>query len=329
MKVTVRRFALAAALTCLALASALSGAQTTYPSGPVKIIVALAPGASNDSVARFVAQGLTQRLKQPFVVENVVGAGGTIAANRVAKAVPDGYTLLLGNTSLLAIQPTLMPGLPYDARTAFDTVTIIGEVPTVLVVGAGLPVKNIAEFVAYAKAHPGKLSYASPGNGSPFHLAGELFKLQTSTDLVHSAYKGVAPALTDVASGQVSAMFANLPDVMPFVTAGRLRILAVTSAQRLPQLPNLPTMKEAGFVGAESQSFFVITTPKGTPAAITDKLNSEIEAMFAQPEYTARLATLGAHHVSGDTKFAARYVEKEAARWANIVKSSGMKMEAQ
>jgi tripartite-type tricarboxylate transporter receptor subunit TctC len=304
--------------------SALSPAWAQdYPVQPVRIVVSVAPGGTNDIVARLIGQALSERMKQSFVIENRTGADGTIAAAAVARATPDGYTLLLGNTSLLAIQPSLFTKLPYDTKRDFAPVSIIAESPSVLVANAALPVHTLQEFITYAKARPGKLAYGSPGSGSPFHLAGELFKTQAGIDMIHVPYRGAAPALTDLLGGQVQAMFDNVPHVMEYIRSGKLRALAVTTSERLPELPDVPTMAQAGFPGAESRSFFALVAPAGTPAPVLSALASALSQSLADAEMKSKLAELGANPIGGTPAQAKRYLEQESTRWAKAVDASG------
>jgi tripartite-type tricarboxylate transporter receptor subunit TctC len=314
-----------AALAAAAFACA-SPAQD-YPSRSVRIVVPIAAGATNDIVARLLAGGLSQELKQPFVVENRPGGAQIAGSAYVAKAPPDGYTLLLGNTSILAIHKSLFRTLPYDPLTDFVPVSVVAESPSVLVVNSSVPAKNLKELIAYAKANPGKLNYGSPGNGTPFHLSMELFKRQTGTDLVHVPFNGAAPALTALLGNQVQTLFDNTPNVLPHIKSGELRALVVTSPKRLDVLPQIPTLAEEGFQGAESQSFFAIVAPKETPAPVVKTLNAALVKVLQRQDVRSRLAELGAIPLGNSPEQAGAYVNAQAARWAKVVKESGAKVD--
>lgn len=316
------------ALACAVLASVAGTVLAQdYPARSVRIVVPFAAGATNDIVARLVAHKLSEQTRQPFVVENRVGGNGIIGAEFVAKSPPDGYTLLLGNTSSLAIQISLFAKLPYHPQRDFDVAAIVAESPTVLVIHPSVPARTVEEFVAHAKANPGRLNYASPGNGTPFHLAMELFKTQTGTQLVHVPYKGAAPAVADLLTGQVQAIFDNTPNILPHVRSGKLRALAAASTARLAVLPDVPTMGEAGLRGVEATSFFAIVAPKGTPPRIIGFLNSEIGRAVRESDVRQKLAEFGAEPVGNTPQQSTDYVAREIARWAQVVKASGAKVD--
>lgn len=317
------RIAIAAAM----LATALLAHAQDYPARPVRIVVPIAAGATNDIVARLLAAKLSEELKANFIVENRPGGAQIVGSDHVAKAQPDGYTLLLGNTSILAIHASLFPKLPYNPQEDFVPVSIVAESPTVLVVHPQVPARTLHEFVEYAKANAGRINYASPGNGTPFHLAMELFKRQTGTDLVHVPFNGAQPAVTALLANQVQALFDNTPNVLPHIKAGKLRALAATSPKRLNILPDVPTMAEAGFAGAESQSFFAIVAPKGTPEAVVRKLNAGLVKVLAAPDVRQRLADLGAIALGNSPEEAKAYIAHESARWAKVVKESGARVD--
>jgi tripartite-type tricarboxylate transporter receptor subunit TctC len=298
-----------------------------YPTRAVKIVVPIAAGATNDIVARLIAQKLQDELKQPFVVENRPGGAQIMGSEVVARSAPDGYTLLLGNTSILAIQQSLFPKLPYHPQRDFEPVSIVAESPSVLVVHPSIPAATMKEFVAYAKANPGKMNYGSPGNGTPFHLSMELLKTQTGTNLVHVPFNGAQPAVAALLGNQVQTLFDNTPNILPHIKAGKIRALAVTSPQRLAVLPDVPTMAEAGFKGAESQSFFAIVAPKGTPASAVNRLHGALAKSLHAPEVRQRLAELGAEPLGNSPKEAAAYIEEQAAKWAKVVKVSGARVD--
>jgi tripartite-type tricarboxylate transporter receptor subunit TctC len=297
----------------------------TYPERPVRVVVSYSAGATNDIVARAVAQRLSVAFKQNFFVENRVGGNGTIGTGFVAKEPADGYNLLLGNTSILAIHPTLFSSLPYDPVKDFQAVSILAESPTVLVVNASVPVRTVKELVAYSKANPKLVAYGSPGTGTPFHLSGELFNSQTGTTMLHVPYKGAAPAVVDLLGGQIQVMFDNLPNVLNHIRSGKLRALAVTSDARLSQLPDVPTMAEAGFAGAESSSFFAFVVAKGTPANIVQTLSAKIAEVMREPAIKSQLSDLGAIPVGNTPAQATQYVNEQVLKWTKVVKASGAK----
>jgi len=322
---TSMRIRLWLALAALLAAAPFASAQE-YPARTVRIVVPFAAGATNDIVARLFAQKLSEQTKQPFIVENRTGGSGIPGTDFVAKSAPDGYTLLLGNTALLGIHISLYSKLPYDPRD-FAPVSVLAISPSVLVVHASVPARSVSELVALAKANPGKLNYASPGNGTPFHLSAELFKTQTGTNIVHVPYKGAAPALVDLLSGQVQLMFDNIPSVLPHIRSGKVRAIATTGAKRLALLPDVPTLAEAGFRNAESVSWFAIVAPKGTPREIVARLHAEIVKAESQPEVRQRLYELGAEPVGSSPEETAAHIRAEIAKWGKVIKESGAKVD--
>jgi tripartite-type tricarboxylate transporter receptor subunit TctC len=312
-------------VTALCLGLAQWALAQDYPSRPVKIVVAYTPGAENDIIARLAAQSLSQQLKQPFVVENRPGASGVIGADFVAKSAPDGYTLLLGNTTLLAILTNLDAKLPYQPQRDFEAVSIIATIPTVLVVNASLPVNSLAELMAYAKAKPGSLNYASPGTGTPMHLIAELFSAQAGVKMAHVPYKGAAPAIADLIAGQVQMMFPNVPSVVQHLKSGKLKALATPNATRLAVLPDVPTLAEAGIRDIEQSSWFAIVAPKGTPKAIVNLLGAEIASAVNKPEMRQKLQDLGAEPRVSVPDETAAHMAREIAIWGKAVKASGIR----
>lgn len=308
------------------IAGSQAGAQT-YPSRAITMVVPFPAGGTTDILGRFVGQGLSAAWGQPVVIENRGGAGGNIGAAAVAKAAPDGYTLLVGTVGTHAINASLYSKMPYDTVKDFIPVTLIASVPNMLVVTPSLPVNSVAELVAYAKANPGKLNMASSGNGTSIHLSGELFKVMTGVDMVHVPYKGSAPALNDLMAGQVQLMFDNMPSALPQVKGGTLKALAVTTATRSPAMPDLPTVAEAGVPGFEASSWFGVFAPAGTPKEIVDKLQAEIARILKTPEMTERLAQQGAVAVGNTSEEFAAYVQAELTKWAGVVKASGAKVD--
>jgi len=304
-----------------------SGIAQDYPARTVKLIVPFAAGAANDIIARLFAQKLSDQLKQSFVVENRPGGAGIPGAEYVARSAADGYTLLMGNTTLLAIQVSLYAKLPYDTQRDFAPVSILAISPSVLVVHPSVAARSVEELVALAKANPGKLNYASAGNGTPFHLSGELFKAQTGTNFVHVPYKGNAPALVDLLAGQVQLLFANPVDVVAHISSGKLRPIASTGAKRIPLLPEVPTMAEAGFRNAESVSFFAIVAPTGTPKEAMTALHTEIVRAENQPDVRQRLYDLGCDPVGNTPEESKVFIRREIAKWAKVIKESGARVD--
>jgi tripartite-type tricarboxylate transporter receptor subunit TctC len=309
---------------CVLLACGAAVAQT-YPSKPIRIIVPFTPGGSTDIFARSLGQKLSQAWGQPVIVENRPGAGGSIGAELVAKAPPDGYTLLMGHIGTLAVNPTFYPKLPYAAVKSFAPVALIASVPNVLVVHPSLPANNVTELIALAKTKPGQLNYSSGGNGSAAHLAMEYFKLQTGTDIVHVPYKGTAPAVTDVIACQVSMTMTGAPAVMPHVQSGKLRALGVSSPQRLAAFPQLPPIAEVGVKGFDATQWYGVVAPAKTPADIVKKLNGEIRTIMQSPEMEERLRSEGAIATVSTPEEFGKMIASEIERWGKVIKSAGMK----
>ena len=303
----------------------LSWAQgTAYPARPVRMVVPFPPGGPTDVLARIVATKLGERLGQAFAIDNKAGSSGMMGSADVAKAAPDGYTLL-GNASIHVINPSLYPKIPFDALNDFTPVTQLAHVPLILVVNNDLPVKSVKELIAYAKAHPGRLNFASSGNAAAPHLAGESFKLATGVDMQHVPYKGSAPALTDLIGGQVQLMFDSMPSAMPFVKAGKLRPLAVTTAKRSLAVPELATVAEAGVPGYDISTWYGLWGPKGLPKELAEKLASEVARILKLPDVKERYAALGAEPVGNTPDEFAAYCKSEWLKWAKVVKDSGAK----
>lgn len=316
------------AFVALVFAAVAGGALAdVYPSKPVRIVVPFPAGGTTDILAREVAQRLTQTLGQSFVVDNRPGAGGNIGAELVAKSPADGYTFLMGTVGTHAINASLYAKMPYDHVRDFAPVILVAGVPNVLEVNPAVPVSSVQELIAYAKANPGKLNFASSGSGTSIHLAGELFKVMTGVSMSHVPYKGSAPALADLAGGQVQLMFDNLPSSLQLIKAGKLRPLAVTSAQRSAALPDLPTVAEAGLPGFEATSWFGLLAPAGTPPEVIAKVNAEVAKWLASPEAKDKLASQGAIPAGGSSDDFARHIAAETAKWQKVVKASGAKVE--
>lgn len=311
-------------LSALALTTMTSNVLAqSYPAKPIRFVVPYPPGGASDVTARIIGQKLTEAWGQPVVIENRPGANGNIAAEQVAKAPADGYTMLMGNVGPNAISPGLYPNLPYDAVASFAPVTLTTTVPIVLLVAPSLPVKNIKELIAYAKANPNKLNFASAGNGSSNHLTGELFKSTAGIDIVHVPYKGDAPALTDLMGGQVSMMFTTIVAALPHIKSGRLQAMAIASAKRIAAMPNLPTVAESGVPGFDSSSWGGILLPAGTPKEIIAKMHDTVVAILAMPDVKVRLSGLGAEVVGNTPEEFGSYIKSETAKWGKVIKTSG------
>jgi tripartite-type tricarboxylate transporter receptor subunit TctC len=318
------------AFLCLTAAVALTAGTPrawaqAYPSRPVRWIVGFTPGGGNDIVARLMGQWLQERLGQPFVIENRPGAASNIAADAVANAPADGYTLLLANFSNGA-NATLYKNLRFDFIRDFAPVAGIVRVPNVILVNQSVPASTVPEFIAYAKAHPGKLTMASAGVGSTGHLAQELFKMLTGVDLVHVPYRGNGPALTDLLGGQVQALIASLPSAIEYIKAGKVRGLAVTTAARADMMPDLPAAAE--FVpGYEVSSWYGIAAPRKTPAEVVATLNREVNAGLADPKLKARLAEQGGMAMPGTPADFAKLIAEETEKWAKVIRAADIKAE--
>jgi tripartite-type tricarboxylate transporter receptor subunit TctC len=306
---------------CMPLAVAAQGA---YPSKPIRMIVPYPPGGPTDVLGRIVAQKLSESLGQQVVVENRPGASGMIGSEVVAKAAPDGYTLLT-NASIHVINPSLYPKMNFDALRDFTPISLIAQVPLILVVNPGLPVKSVPELIALAKAQPNRLNFGSSGNAAAPHLAGESFKIATGVQMQHVPYKGSAPALTDLIGGQVQLIFDSMPSAMPHVKSGRVRALAVTTAKRSPTVPDLPTIAESGVPGFDISTWYGVWAPAGTPKDIVNKIAAEIAKALHQPAVRERLAALGAEPVGNTPEEFAAYCQSELAKWSKIVRESGAK----
>ena len=319
-----RRFALAA-LLIVALGSAASAQP--YPARPIKLIVPFPPGGPVDVAARIVAQHLPRTLGQTVIVENRAGAAGALGAKAVAGAEPDGYTLLCGNISTLVVVPVVTDRRDYDPAKAFTPIAKISQNHEVLVVHPTFPARSVAELVAHAKANPGKLNFGSAGHGNATHLAAELFKLKTGTDIVHVPYKGAAEAVTGVLSGQVQMFFGDIAGVLPLMQEGKLRALAVSSTSRNALVPELPTMIESGVPDYVVLTYVGVVAPAGTPAAIVDKLNAAINASLLAPEVAAAFARLGAELGPASPQDFAAFLADETRKWTQVAKAANIKIE--
>lgn len=297
-------------------------AQPQFPNKPIKIVVPFPPGGAVDNLARVVGTKLTEALGQPTVVDNRPGAGGSIGSEVVAKSPGDGYTLLMGSTSSLSVVPNLQK-VPYDAIRDFSPITLVAFVPHVLVINAQTPANNLQEFIALAKSKPGQLNFASVGNGTPHHIAGEMFKQMAGVNLVHVPYKGTAPALTDLVAGHVTMMSVELASALPFIKSGKLKALGVATPQRVSLAPDLPTVSEAGVPGFEVTSWYGVVGPAGIPPDVSKLLASTISKAVASPDVKEKLAGMGAFPVGGTPDEFGTFMKKEYAKWAKAIKDSG------
>jgi tripartite-type tricarboxylate transporter receptor subunit TctC len=315
---------LAAGVAALPVVSRIARAQT-YPARPVRLIAGFPPGGGVDINARLIGQSLSERLGQPFVIENRPGAGSNMGTEAVVHAPADGYTLLLA-TVPNAVNATLYEKLNFSFIRDITPVATISRVPNIMVVHPSFPAKTVSEFIAYTKANPRKVNMASDGNGASGHVVGELFKMMAGVDLLHVPYRGAAPALTDLMGAQVQVMFPTMPASIEYVRAGKLRALAITTATRSDSLPDVPAVGE--FVqGYETSTWYGVGAPKNTPAEIVEKLNKEINAALADPKLKARLANLGAEPMSMTPAEFAKFVFEETEKWGKVVKFAGIKAE--
>jgi tripartite-type tricarboxylate transporter receptor subunit TctC len=322
MRLRIRPLLLAAALA-LPLSCALA---QTYPSRPVRLIVPFAPGGFTDVVARILGQKLSEAMGQQFVIENKAGAGSTIGSDLVAKSPPDGYTLLMVSSTHV-ISPWIYKSLPYDPIKSFTVVTKLVDSPYVLLVNPKVPARNVQEFVALAKAAPDTIHYASSGNGSAQHLMGGLFVAMTGAPLKHVPYRGSSGAATDLVAGVVESSFAGVPNALAQVPQGRLKALAVTTAKRIPQLPDVPTLQEAGVPGYEASVWLALLAPAGTPPEIVSRLNTEVARLMNSPETRKALFDAGVEPTPSTPQAMSDYMVQELARWGKVVKDTGIKLE--
>lgn len=315
-----------AGLAVLAVISSTAFSQT-YPVRPIRMIVPFPAGGGSDTMGRVVGQKLGAPLGQQIVVENRPGAGGSIGAEMVAKAAPDGYTLLLGSTSEIAQYPNVNPRIAYNPQRDFAPISLVGNVPLVLVAHPSLPAKTVKELVALAKSRPGEINFSSAGNGSTTHLAVELLVLTTGIRMAHVPYKGSAPAVTDLVAGNVQIGIPTMPAALPFVKAGRLNALAVSTAKRSPAMPHVPSMQEAGVDRYDTALWTGILAPSGTPNAILLRLHNEIAKLIRLPDVEEALAKQGAEPASSTPEQFSTYIKSEFAKWAKVVKESGVRFD--
>jgi tripartite-type tricarboxylate transporter receptor subunit TctC len=310
-----------------ALAQASSEAAPTYPLRTVKLVVPFAAGGSTDALARLVAQMLSERLGQQFIVENVGGAGGTIGAAQAARAAPDGYTLLAATPGPITINPAIQAKIPYDPLRDFAPIALVGDSPAVVIVKKGSPIATLADLVALAKSKPEGVTFGSAGHGSFAHLSAELFKSLAGIKLTNVAYRGTGPAITDLLGGRIDVMFENYVSVQGFLSSGEIKALAVGSAHRLPFLPDVPTVSELGVPGYESSSWFGLLAPAGTPTGVIQKLNQAVAKGIREPALGERLATLGVEAVGDSPDEFARYLAAKAEEMRKLVKDNDIKVE--
>lgn len=321
MKYSLSRRALVAAAALAALPFAATAQN--YPAKPVTIIVPFAAGGTTDILARVIGQALTKELGQQVIVDNRAGAGGNIGGALAAKANADGYTLFMGTVGTHAINAALYKKMTFDPVKDFAPLTRVAMVPNLLVANPARPYKNVKELIAYAKANPGKVTFGSSGSGSSIHLSGELFNSMAKVEMIHIPYKGSAPAVTDLVGGQIDIMFDNMPSAIQHVRSGRLKPLAVTTAKRSPELPEVPTIAEAGVPGYEATSWFGMFAPAATPAPVVTRLNQALVKVLADAEVKKKLAEQGAEPYSETPAQFAAFIQAEAAKWSKVVKESG------
>ena len=326
-----RRFALGSIASAVVLGAGLLGGTSAlaqaYPTKPVTIIVPFAAGGTTDILARIIGQALTAELGQSVVVDNRAGAGGNIGGQAAAKATPDGHTLFMGTVGTHAINASLYKKMPFDPVKDFAPLTRVANVPNLLVANPAQPYKSVKDLIAYAKANPGKVNFGSSGNGSSIHLSGELFKSLAKVDMQHVPYKGSAPAVTDLLGNQIGIMFDNMPSAIQHVRSGKLAPLAVTTAKRSPELPNVPTIAEAGVPGYEATSWFGMFAPAGTPAPVLAKLNAAIVKVLAQPDVKKKINEQGAEVYSETPEQFAAFIQAESVKWGKVVKESGASLD--
>ncbi len=316
-----------ALMALVAAGAAPAAAQTEFPTQPVTMVVPFAAGGSTDLVARIVAQRMSQELGQQVLVDNRGGAGGMLGATAVAQAQPDGYTILMGTIATHALSASLYANPPFDPVADFAPVAWLVTVPNVLTVNPQFPAQNVEELIALLKEKPGEYAYASSGNGTPLHLSGELFKSMAGVDIIHVPYQGSGPALVDVIGGAVPISFDNLPSSTEPIRSGQLRALAVTTKERAPNFPDIPTMEEAGVPGYETNSWNALFAPAGTPPEVIARLNEAANTAIQDPEVQKRLAEVGAQIVGSTPEELGEHVKAEVDRWRPVVEASGARIE--
>ena len=321
------RAAFVACALILAATPVHDAAAQAFPSKPVKLVIPFPPGGSLDNIGRLIAQKLSEAWGQQVLIENKPGAGGNIGADAVAKSPADGYTVVMGALSTHAVNPSLYAKMPYDAAKDFAPISLVAITPNVLIVNAAMPVASVKEMIAYAKANPGRTNFGSGSNGSAGHLAGELFKLETGTDVAHIPYKGGAPALQALLAGDTQFMFDNLANAMAQVKGGKVRAIAVTTAQRSKLAPDLPTMAEAGMPGFDISTWFGLLAPAGTPPDVIAKWNADVVKVLNSPDVREKMLAQGAEPSPQTPAEFASFIAREREKYARIVKASGAKVD--
>ncbi len=314
------------AALALAAFAAAAPAQD-YPAKPIRLIVPFPPGGGTDIAARTVANKLSETLRWTFVVENKPGAGGNLGVEQAVKSPPDGYTLVIGQTSNLAINPALYAKLPYDPLKDLSPIALIVSAPVVLVVAANSPYKSLGDLLAAARRDPGAVTFASPGNGTVSHLAGELLQRASGVKFTHVPYKGAAQAMTDLLGGQVQSFMSSVPSALAQIKGGRLRAIAVTSAKRAAEMPEVPAIAESGYAGFDATTWYGLLAPAGTPAAVIKRLNAEVNRALGMPDVSGRLAAEGGEVLGGSPERFASLLKADHAKWGRIVKESGAKVD--
>jgi tripartite-type tricarboxylate transporter receptor subunit TctC len=316
-----------AALAALAAVVAPVASAQEYPTKPIRLIVPYPTAGTTDPLSRMVAEALGKALGQTVVVENKPGANGNIGTAEAVKAAPDGYTLVVVSSGTLATNPFLYKSMPFDVKKDLVPIATFSSVPNILVVNPNVPATTLAEFTAYVKANPGKVNFGSSGNGSSMHLAGELYRKMSDTQMTHVPYTQLSQGTTDLLSGQIQSMFQLVPGISQHVKAGTVRAIVVLGPRRNPALPNVPTSAEAGMPGLESSSWLGVMAPAGTPKAIVDKLNREINAILKSPDIVKRFNDLGAETLVGSPEDFAKYIDSESKKWSEVVRFSGAKID--
>lgn len=323
----VRNLLIALTAPLIATATPLTHAASSYPERAVKMIVPFPPGGSTDTIARVMAKGLSERLGQPVIVDNRAGAGGSIGLGEAARSAPDGYTIVIGSTNTMAVNPTLFSNLNYDPLTDLAPLIHLADVSNVLVVHPSVPANSVQELIALLKANPGKYNYASPGVGNSSHLASELFKLRAGVDMTHIPYKGDVPAITDLISGEVQIMFATAGVIQPHIQAGRVKALGIGGSRRLPSMPDIPTISEAGLDDFEASAWFGLSTRAGVDPEIIERLNVELNAVLKEPAVVEHFERLNATTVGGSASEYGKFLKIEAEKWGSLVKALNLKVD--
>jgi tripartite-type tricarboxylate transporter receptor subunit TctC len=323
----MRKTTIACLLAAMTMPALAAESAQNYPSKPIRLVVPFTPGGSTDILARVIGMKLTEAWGRQVVIDNRPGAGGNIGVDLVAKSPADGYTLVMGHIGTFGVNPTLYPKLPYDPIRDFQPITLVALVPNMLSVNPALPAKSVKELLALAKAKPGTINFGSGGNGSAAHLAGEYFKLMSKTEITHIPYRGTSPAVTDLIAGQIQMIITGVPPTLNFVKTGKLRALAVATSKRLPLLPDLPTISEAGVPGYEATQWYGVLAPAGTPKPIVAKLNAEMAKAIKGPDVREKLAADAAEPVGNSPEEFGAFIKKEIARWAPVIKASGARPE--